>query len=442
MEDLILRIMNYTVQATTLGYFTHRLVRETGDKKQSTLRIVLYYILIIVEMMFVMFLRKNYSIYNTISFMVTAIIGMIFCLKVHPVKATIITTVTAVIFGLSELVVTTLGMIGFHVDFTTIMASQPKMLIVIIFESVFDFLVLALFVFIIRKIKNLECTFKSISKKQFLTLSIVLSIYLIPQIIIFNIDNFQYPTPFLVINTVQFIGIMLFLFIYFKRDNELDKAQNELFTSELHNRTMIGVIDGVDTLKHDYNNVMHILDGYIREHQYDQLQNYLNQLLGECKQVNNLSIINEEIFNEPAIYGIVGAKYFVATEANIPFDLVVKTDIKDIPFPMPELSRILGILMDNAIEATSKVEDKYMKLEFLFDERKCADIIRITNTFDPNIKIDVKEIFKRGVSTKEIKSGIGLWEVQKLMEKQGNATIDTTIQNNKFTHEITFDFMD
>ena len=104
---------------------------------------------------------------------------------------------------------------------------------------------------------------------------------------------------------------------------------------------------------------------------------------------------------------------------------------------MPDLSRILGIILDNAIEATTKLENnRYIKLEMRFDNKKCADIIRVYNTYDTSISINTQDIFKKGYSSKEVKSGIGLWEVKKLIDKSKHSQIYASIEKDKFIQNI------
>ena len=225
-------------------------------------------------------------------------------------------------------------------------------------------------------------------------------------------------------------------FIFFKRTLERDKAQSDLFISETHNKTMIGMVDGVKTLKHDYNNIMQALSGYVATKQYDKLEEHINKVLQECNVVNNFSTITPELFNEPAIYGIMGAKYFLAADKDIKVDLDITCDFTKISFPMPELSRILGIILDNAMEATEKSNNKYIRFEARYDSRKNADVLKIVNTYDTSINIDLEKIYEKGVSSKKVKSGIGLWEVKKLIKKNKNAQIYPTIENDKFVQNI------
>ncbi|MEG0873209.1 MAG: GHKL domain-containing protein [Clostridia bacterium] len=129
-------------------------------------------------------------------------------------------------------------------------------------------------------------------------------------------------------------------------------------------------------------------------------------------------------------------------EKDITFDFDITTDIKEIEFPMPELSRILGIILDNAIEATNKTKNKYIRLEMRFDNRKCADIIKITNTYISDNPINIEDIYKKGVSSKDVKSGIGLWEVKKIVKKVYNSQIYASVDKNKFTQNIIIEKLD
>ena len=199
---------------------------------------------------------------------------------------------------------------------------------------------------------------------------------------------------------------------------------------------MIGMVDGVRTIKHDYNNIIQAMNGYIATKQYDKLQNHINMVMKECNLINNLSTIDPKIFNEPAIYGIVGSKFFLAQEKDIPMELDVTTNIKDISFDMPLLSRILGIFLDNAIEATSKTENSFIRLEMRFDKKKCADIIRVYNTYDQKIQINLQDIYEKGFSTKKVKSGIGLWEVKKIVTKNKHSQVFATIEHGKFVQNL------
>ena len=75
-------------------------------------------------------------------------------------------------------------------------------------------------------------------------------------------------------------------------------------------------------------------------------------------------------------------------------------------------------------------------LEMKFNKRKNADFIRVINTYDTDIQINLEKIYEKGFSTKEVKSGIGLWEVKKLITKSRNSQVFATIEKDKFIQNI------
>ena len=50
--------------------------------------------------------------------------------------------------------------------------------------------------------------------------------------------------------------------------------------------------------------------------------------------------------------------------------------------------------------------------------------------------ISTSNIFEKGYSTKENNSGIGLWKVHKILEKNTDIDLFTVVKNNKFRQEL------
>ena len=93
-----------------------------------------------------------------------------------------------------------------------------------------------------------------------------------------------------------------------------------------------------------------------------------------------------------------------------------------------EFARILGILLDNAIEASSESEEKIINLTFRNDIKNSRELIIVENTYK---NIDTEKIFEKGISGKENHTGLGLWEVRKLIKKNNNINLYTA-KNDKF----------
>ena len=381
--------------------------------------------------------RNIFPLFNFIVIDPIVVILSITILKIKPLKSIVIVISNMLILLIIELISVFTCMSICKINSEMFVNSWKYLTFALIIQYTLIFVLIKALNIIVKNRKELKYMITSINKKNLISIIAILAFCIFPQFIIYLLNKYNYPAYFLVLNSLQMIIICIVIFASFKNAMEKEKAEHDLMAANLHNKTMTGMVDGVKKLKHDYSNIFQSLNGYVSTKQYDKLEAHIKSVIGECNDINNLSVINPEIFNDPAIYGIVGAKYFMAIEKDIKFDLDIATNIAEINFSMPDLSRILGILLDNAIEATSKLDNnKYIKLEMRFDSKKYADVIRIYNTYDTSVQINTNDIFKKGYSSKKVKSGIGLWEVQKLIKKAGNSQIFANIEKEKFVQNI------
>ena len=100
-----------------------------------------------------------------------------------------------------------------------------------------------------------------------------------------------------------------------------------------------------------------------------------------------------------------------------------------------EFSRILGILLDNAIEEASKCSEKIVNIKFRNEQNKHRQVIIIENTYN-NKDVDTEEIFNKGFSGKQNHSGLGLWEVKQILKKNNNLTLYTAKDNRLFKQQL------
>lgn len=100
-----------------------------------------------------------------------------------------------------------------------------------------------------------------------------------------------------------------------------------------------------------------------------------------------------------------------------------------------EFARILGILLDNAIEASEECSEKIINITFRNDIRNNRQIISIENTYQ-NKEIDTEKIFEKGVSEKENHTGLGLWEVRKIIKKNNNSNLFTSKTDKFFSQQL------
>lgn len=439
MKAVILQIISIILQSITYTYLFGNLSKIIGkieniSKNKTLMLFICSFFSIGITSLIKLYLKI--PLVNTLVICILFIFIEKLILNINLLKSTFITIMALTISIFTEYISMYLCTILFNRNIEEIVLNIELSIFMLLIQALTILILIKFIRTLNKKIKfNIPLT-NHLTKKNILIFSTLILIFTIPQMILYVIYYNNYPIYNIIINSFQIIVICAILFVFFKQSAEMEKTESDLNNTKIHNRTMIGMVDGVRTIKHDYNNIIQAMNGYIATKQYDKLQNHINMVMEECNLINNLSTIDPKIFNEPAIYGIVGSKFFLAQEKDIPMELDVTTNIKDISFDMPLLSRILGIFLDNAIEATSKTENSFIRLEMRFDKKKCADIIRVYNTYDQKVQINLQDIYEKGFSTKKVKSGIGLWEVKKIVTKNKHSQVFATIEHGKFVQNL------
>ena len=236
-----------------------------------------------------------------------------------------------------------------------------------------------------------------------------------------------------IITFLSFISLLAYFSISIyslTRIMKLTLTTRKLESAEEYNNTLRILHDNVRGFKHDFDNIVTTIGGFIRTSDMNGLEQYYLQLEDDCQRVNNLYILNPEVVNNDGIYNLLTKKYYEADAKDIKVNITFLLDLSKLNMKIYEFARILGILLDNAIEASSECEEKLINLTFREDSKNSRQLIIVENTYK-NKDVDTEKIFEKGVSGKEEHSGLGLWEVRKIVKKNKNMNLFTT-KNEKF----------
>lgn len=219
------------------------------------------------------------------------------------------------------------------------------------------------------------------------------------------------------------------------RVTKLTAATRELETSEAYNKSITALYDNVKGFKHDFDNIVSAIGGYVETNDMEGLKEYYISLREDCQKTNNIATLNPIIINNPAIYSILCSKYQKADSFGIKINLEFFVDLNEFNVKSYEFSRILGILLDNAIEAASECEEKLINIQFRNEYNRNRNLVIISNTYKDK-SVDTEAIFEKGKSGKENHSGLGLWEVRQYMKKNENLNLYTTKDDKYFTQQL------
>lgn len=318
-------------------------------------------------------------------------------------------------------------------------ANQLNLIPIYRYSYMFIIFFLNIAIILTLKSKKLKLQFlENIDKKS--RNIILLNLFIGIVTIIFQSITLFYYVDKLPITITFFSFVSLFLYfgisIYsLTRIFKLILTTQKLESAEEYNNTLRILHDNVRGFKHDFDNIVTTIGGYIKTEDIEGLKNYYLQLEDDCQRVNNLYILNPEVVNNDGIYNLLTKKYYEAESKDIKVNITFLLDLSTLNMKIYEFARILGILLDNAIEASSECEEKIINIVFRNDSNNFRQLVLIENTFNDK-NIDTDKIFEKGISGKENHTGLGLWEVRKLIKKNNNINLYTSKNDKYFSQQL------
>lgn len=307
---------------------------------------------------------------------------------------------------------------------------------------VFINLSIYLILFLIYKIiQNYKINIKILDSinsknKRVIIFNILFAIIVIfMQMYLIGYYNDNLPSFIVLINMLSLIAYFFISIYSLIKTMSLEKVKEELEQEKNYNKTLQIMHDNVRAFKHDFSNIISGIGGYVDTGDLPGLKKYYHELLQDCQQVTTLGSLNPDTINNPAVYSVLTNKYYKAEELGIKISLECFIDFTKLNMDIYEFTRILGILMDNAIEASSECEEKIINVMIRNDSNMHRQLLIIENTYK-NKDINVDKIYEKGYSTKLKNTGLGLWEVNKIISKHQNLARYTTKTDEFFKQQI------
>ncbi|MDU3540478.1 MAG: GHKL domain-containing protein [Staphylococcus sp.] len=240
-----------------------------------------------------------------------------------------------------------------------------------------------------------------------------------------------------------FISILLFFAIVIilisintLREMRYKQSLEEIETYYEYTLQIESINNEMRKFRHDYVNILTTMSEYIRENDMDGLKTYFNDNIVPMKdnlQMNSIKINGTDNLKVRAIKGLVTTKILQAQEKNIPISIEVPELIDHIEMNTVDLSRIIGIIIDNAIEASEELEDALIRIAFINVETSVMFIVMNKCKEDmPKIH----ELFQDSFSTKGDNRGLGLTTLKDITDTTENVLLDTTIENGYFVQKV------
>jgi two-component system sensor histidine kinase AgrC len=332
------------------------------------------------------------------------------------------------LFGLSNVI--TLAIFAL-LELPTNMDELSKHLSYIVYGQLINIMLSILIVYGIYKSRNHIKKITARLKKEplgimiftFLMLSANLSIYFI------ILKKYSISSWFIISITFIICAYFIVILILTKKFYYYSLKENELIQQQFYNKILNNTLHVLRRYKHDFNNNISVMHLMLLNKKYKELEEYMNDVTKFSKATNtDLKML--DIYNA-ALNGLISSKIKYSEQKGIHVELQVLgqiTDIKNIK--MMDLCEILGIVIDNAIEASQKEET----VTILLEQTDKFTRFKVENRFDGGF--DLFNLIRSGnYSSKGDEHGNGLKIVKSIVKEYKN--LDYIINYNPDLKSIT-----
>lgn len=399
----------------------------SSDEKLLKLKNILWILLLILPT--ILFYRPEYSLVNTIvTFFLTAIVYKnIFNLSFS--KSILASATLIVLTAISDIIVS--SVLVFFVNQEQL---RENNLIMLMSNSLVALTTIAL-----SKIKPLKTKAKSfldtVSSKRYVSSIVfcILSIIVVISVFYSVGNNFKFSINYIVNLIILTIFFVLF-YIYIKERFSYEKLNSQYDSLFNYVQTFEEWIEDEQDSRHDLKNNLASLRGMTAEKELiDKIDEMLKQSIKiEKKWIEQLKYIPKGGLKGLLYYKLARAKEHkvsivteISSNVTEKIEKVNREDLKDV-------SKVVGIYLDNAIEAASLADKKSVLLEVYTSKNQL--IVAISNTYQGNI--DINKIQEKGVTTKGEGHGNGLYYANKAIAKNKKITSETRIINNYYVQKL------
>jgi signal transduction histidine kinase len=222
------------------------------------------------------------------------------------------------------------------------------------------------------------------------------------------------------ITSFMYAGIFIALIysIFAATDSIQKQADIQLYRVQC--QIMQESVENIRSIRHDMKLHLTAVRDFTANNNSPEATDYLNSLLGDLEKNEIYSSTKNTAFDS-----IINFKLNSVKQENIKLDIRLSVP-PALNIEPADIVTILGNLLDNALDAVSKVEEKIIKLDIEYSRESL--FIQVENTFDGVVKKDNAQIITR----KENGGGHGLKNIRKSVEKY-NGHIDISHEGNIFS---------
>ncbi len=242
------------------------------------------------------------------------------------------------------------------------------------------------------------------------------------------------------ISLIIYVSINLFILFFYVANRKMDteKLKAELENEEkrkrieeltLYTETVEGLVSKYKEFEHDIKNMM-IGSSSVNLDANELYRKLKEEIVG--KKSYDAFFYIKDIKYLP-LKSILSHYTMLSIKKDIEMDLITVGEIDHADISEVDFSRIMGIIMDNAVEEAEHTDRK--KIEVFAEQVEGSLNITVGNTFREEL-LDLARIGEKGSSTKGEGRGLGLSIVNSIVESRDNLKLNTFVNGDMFIQDF------
>jgi len=276
---------------------------------------------------------------------------------------------------------------------------------------------------------------------RFKFVNLLLSLSLLSYLLIPLFKNNEYKATVNIFFAISVVSLLIYLknttqnYFNLQLAEQRQQQLNNLtdYTTEIE--TLYKNING---FRHDYINLIISLETSIQKGDIKQIREIYNNVLKKSPNILNhdhYSLGALSNITIPAIKSLLSHKIIYALEKGIHTEIEIEQQWTSCHMDTLDYIRILGILLDNAIEASEKNVNAFIHIAVIIDSAQKENRLIIENATTEETS-PIHQIFKHRVTTKGNDHGTGLHNVQQILIEYEQAHLETAHANHIFNQTL------
>ena len=420
-------ILSTSIACIAEIYSIHRIVHKKVNFKSIKLYIT-YFLMVI-------FISLNYTYMNNLYKVLITLLLIVFLINFlfnKNIKKSIViavimeltTIVAEILFSVTIVLVNNLDNQTFINLYQGQIISNVIISVIVVFISTFNIQNI-LYKKICKIIENI-----SLNKTVLLLGMIIICSSFLFYMSYYNKNNFfNLVVNFLIVTAYFIIVIMIII-----KESNYNRVYSKYITMVKELKEYENIINEYRIINHENKNQLLSIKGITKS---KKVNDYINEIINN-KNSNNKKLLDQALLIPTGgLRGLIYSKLIQMKDKNIDYNLNIDRKVNNKLMKkinskeMIDICQIIGVFIDNAIEAVDNLDNKNVIINIYNED---SVVIEVINNYNNNIKLN--RIDKVGYTTKGNNHGYGLALVNKLITKNKNFSNEREISKNVFKQKL------